>query len=871
VLYVGPPLSGKSHIILHHFRAALAARQNVRLLVPTATMANHVRNSLTREGLLLRSQQVQTLSAFAAECLRDTSHVRSASEFLLRHRLRQLLVATPEDYPVLAGLLQEQKTQSILDSLARLAKEVDRAGLLTSHLQQKATELYSDAATLEVTRLLMALEARLRVDEIYPQRERMEVAGEHLPALDVLLLDGFFRLSWPEAYLLSRLPESVELSLALPRAEEVPGLLRSRSALQELPPQRELASAVKLEARTREHEAELVCERMLRLAAEGVRWRDMAVILRAPDKYEAALRRLMPRFGIPVHFYCSQALKQQAAVRCLLALLRAAAQQWDHDATLQACDLWPAPPWSPAAIDALRTTLIARTPNRGLLPFEALNAWQNENGESLLEPWAKATVSAAEWSRQAMQVFELLKPMPEERSAMQLALQELTAALGEKSKLSATDFALVLRDAVATQQIYAPPSARNVVAVMDAEEARQWQLPYVFVCGAIEEEFPQFASPAPLLSNDLRREVFLRTVAESMQAEELLFQLTTTRATQQLCILWPATDGVKGDPLLFSRSFAAFCEQVQAEEIRAVFPQPPLPPAMSPRLQERLYREHLQVALAKKAERLSASAIETWLSCPWKFFGQRMLRLEKLKLRPDDRLDHLQQGQLVHKVLEKWQRQPHLDIASLLSRAFDELLLELSLPATWRTEQIRLQMLRSLQEFAQVWSGPQTSLMKLEESFVFPLLMKTDADEVSIVGKIDRYDVSHGEAQAYDYKYSSASNTEKRTKASTQEDSSAAQAGLYLAALAAKDLKPTSLQFYALNSDEENKSLAGEALDTAREQALEKARKVVLALRAGDIRLQPHATEKPCKYCDFSSSCRFSQAAAGADEDAAEA
>jgi len=72
-LLSGPPGSGKTSIILDQFRAQTSA--NVRLLVPTATMARHLQNRLAREGLVLRRSLIQTLSGFIRDWVEDTPEV----------------------------------------------------------------------------------------------------------------------------------------------------------------------------------------------------------------------------------------------------------------------------------------------------------------------------------------------------------------------------------------------------------------------------------------------------------------------------------------------------------------------------------------------------------------------------------------------------------------------------------------------------------------------------------------------------------------------------------------------------------------------------------------------------------------------------
>jgi thymidine kinase len=65
LLLTGPAGSGKTSRILERFREAARRRDSgVRLLTPTATMAQYLQNRLAREGYVFRPALIQTLSRF---------------------------------------------------------------------------------------------------------------------------------------------------------------------------------------------------------------------------------------------------------------------------------------------------------------------------------------------------------------------------------------------------------------------------------------------------------------------------------------------------------------------------------------------------------------------------------------------------------------------------------------------------------------------------------------------------------------------------------------------------------------------------------------------------------------------------------------
>src|SRR5262245_50905413 len=84
LLLSGPPGSGRTSHILSEFREALRRNaSNIRLLTPTATMAEHFRHKLAREGFLLRPRMILTLSQFLAPWVEDLPQVSAASLYMI--------------------------------------------------------------------------------------------------------------------------------------------------------------------------------------------------------------------------------------------------------------------------------------------------------------------------------------------------------------------------------------------------------------------------------------------------------------------------------------------------------------------------------------------------------------------------------------------------------------------------------------------------------------------------------------------------------------------------------------------------------------------------------------------------------------------
>jgi len=230
-------------------------------------------------------------------------------------------------------------------------------------------------------------------------------------------------------------------------------------------------------------------------------------------------------------------------------------------------------------------------------------------------------------------------------------------------------------------------------------------------------------------------------------------------------------------------------------------------------------------------------------------------------------LDVLLQGNIIHRALAEWTRAPLLG-AALLDEIFEEECTRLRVPEGYRTEAVRLELLRNFRgflddnRFALGWS------MRVEEKFSYPL-----NPLVTITGRIDRLDIdSANRALVIDYKYSAGNKIRERV-----EDSGAGhavQGGLYLAAAKrAFDLDPVAMLFCGLKKDVTwdgwHVNVPGlESLGTCTtrdvlrglmEDAESAAVRVHEAITSGDVAVHPRDPRK-CQWCDFCDICRVETA-----------
>jgi RecB family exonuclease len=434
------------------------------------------------------------------------------------------------------------------------------------------------------------------------------------------------------------------------------------------------------------------------------------------------------------------------------------------------------------------------------------------------------------------------------------ALLETTQALDPSSVLRLPEFWRTVRTVLRLKPLRLDDGRRNVVHVLSAHEARGWVLPVVFVCGMVEKQFPQFHPQDPFFPDTARcalndQGVRVRTAGEFEAEERALFDAAVSRATMLVALSYPEFDarGNRNLPSLVLDDLPAVLEEaapVRPQARDAITPPGPLA-IRSPKL--------LSILLDKTAQ-VSPSGLESYLQCPFQYFGGRMLRLKTTPVRAEERLDYQRQGEIVHAVLREWYDQPQ-PIAQLFERIFASKLEECRIPGGYHTERLRNAMLEDLERFAADTRWPRDGFQsRTEQEFVFPL-----EETVQIRGRMDRLDsATDGRAYVIDYKYSIGQRV-KGKKNGTQ-----LQGPLYvLAAEKAFGIKPTGMFFVGLKGSVEyagwseapfleSDPLPENWLAEATEQAL----RIVREIRGGRIAPEP-ALRDNCHFCDCRDVCRI--------------
>ncbi|HEV3199492.1 MAG TPA: PD-(D/E)XK nuclease family protein [Bryobacteraceae bacterium] len=894
-LLTGPAGSGRTTFVLDRFREAVRERNDaVRLLVPTATMAQHLQNRIAREGFVFRRDLIQTFSGFVEAWASDLLQAPDSVLYLIVEDAARC-VSRPEFARVV-------HMPGFCASLARIIGEFSSAGCDSARLARYLPEAPLSAAFLavyqEVDRELAQRGLFLRARRLAHAADR--IRSEGLSGIHTVWLDGFHALPDPELDVIGAMARHVELTLTFDGLDSRLAAMGFRE--ERLPRVRPSPARLLVKAPSIEREVEDIARRILEQSSAGRPFREMGIIVRSQETYVPILRSTLERFGIPARFYFDSKLQEHTAIRFLSGAIDAMLGGWDHRQTLAALRL--ATRFADSNImDGFEFDVRRQIPNSGL---GALKAVLHDGAERLtrlidalgdMEEWLSLTLGPREWAARLRTLRNLCgqDPLPVASHQMALEWRSLAAALDlfdealdeaagalstrplapglneriEPMKLP--EFWRAVKSVLRLKPLRLGDRRRNVVHVLSAPEARQWVLPVVFVCGMVEKEFPLFHRQDPYFPDAARSKlnaagIRVRTAAEFEREERALFDSAITRATLLVTLSYPEFNS-RGDrnlPSLFLEDLV-----LPTQEFRWVRPQPrhvassspaARPPALhgigTPALLG-IRTPALLDFLRQKTATLSPSALENYLQCPFQYFGGRLLRLKPAPDRPEERLDFLTQGNIVHEVLAAWWA-TRQNLEPLFERIFERFLTEKRIPPGYHTERLRNAMVEDLQAFANTDQWPRGGFAsRMEEKFLFPL-----DDSLQISGKIDRLDVApDGSAYVIDYKYSRAQRTKERLT-----DENLVQAPLYLmAAEKVFRVKPAGMFYIGLKGGivyagwneaqvqgmPDGNPFPQEFIGNAGERTLQ----VVQKIRAGRIEVAP-ADADNCRFCDCRDVCR---------------
>jgi RecB family exonuclease len=547
-------------------------------------------------------------------------------------------------------------------------------------------------------------------------------------------------------------------------------------------------------------ELELVAAEVARLVREdGVAHEEIAIVLRQPDEAAALVGQVFDAYGIPVALTRSVKLGHTPLGRGLVALLRAATGGTAAD--LLAWLRTPGRVRASHRVDRLEAD-VRRTGAR--TAADARRLWEQEHPDTPLGALDRVGDAAARGPAELLDRLGVelggLFAAPHRRQAAVLdggemieaaVLRDGRKALGDLLAAAELDPGLVpapadLAALLAGVDVRLGDRARpDAVQVADPQALRARRVRALFCCRLQEKTFPAPARPEPFLGDDERRSLNaasglrLRAHEDVLGAERYLLYATVSRPEQRLYLSWHAADD-DGDPAVRS----AF-----VDDVARLFADDPLgrrrhrdlgtvgwPGGGAPCARERARAEahalppvreavaaplrHPEVLDALRAqEAWSASALETWASCPVKWFVERHLKPEPLVPDPEAMV----RGSLAHKVLEEALKRlvdgggltpARLPEARAAVRsALDELdeRFRMSVDPSRRVamrRRLEADLLRYVE--AAALSRSRFVPRHFEQGFA-----EVDAgDGIVVRGQVDRIDVREGtnEALLYDYK-----------------------------------------------------------------------------------------------------------------------
>ena len=885
-IVTGPAGSGKTQFVLERVRAALrSGDDSVCVLAPTATLAQHLQNQLAREGFLFRSKLVQTLHGFVEPWAGKKPEVPAAALYLITEEAVGR-VNRPE-------FARVARLAGFCSSLAHRIEEFSAAGCDSARLAESLPAAPLAEAFLAVYREVESeLEKRglaMRAARLAEVARKIEADG--LGEIRTILLAGFYALPEPELRVIAALDKHADVTITLAdgslaaSASSVSQRV-SREVLARMRP----APAERLfRAPSIEREAEEIARRIIEQVASGRLFREIGIVVRAADVYEPVLRSTLTRFGIPAHFYFDAPLDRQPAIRMISGAVDAMLAGWDHDRMLAVLRLAPRFANS-IAMDRLDFAVREQMPGAGLGGLKALlvdgegKPFSTEAGRVMRkidrigpsEEWRGFEMTPKEWASQMSALAALYRParpaegVPHERALewrgqsaalkeFEKALEATADAMDSNRRVAFSEFWCAVKKILRLMPLRTPDGRRNTVHVLSADESRQWELPVVFVCGMAEKQFPAVHRQDGFFPDWARRRlqqdgIGVRTTEDFEHEERALFEAVAGTATSLLTFSY-AEFGADGNPNLQSIYLAD--RSLAAESLDEARPQPARA-VQVPRQARALEIQapDLLANLMQRTAHFSPSALETFLTCPFKYFAGRTVKLKLPPARPDERLEAPLQGEIVHETLAEWYREPR-DIGALFDEAFARAVEKKRIPLTLPTERLRDAMRRDVITFAAdtQWQRDQYK-SETEKEFDFPL------EGLIISGKIDRMDVdAEDRAFVIDYKYSAAQSVRKRL-----DDPARLQAELYLmAAERGFGKKPAGMYYVSLRGEVRyfgwqfgadegalGKEPPPDWLETAERRTLAAAAEI----RAGRVEARPIQPEV-CKHCEYCDVCRY--------------
>lgn len=892
MIVVGAPGSGKTHFVLEKVTTAIreGRADGVLLVTPTASMARHLSHELARRSLAVPGGLIVPIGkVFEMLTPERTEPSATIDSWLIERALEQSAGNAFGELSRSAGL--QRRAKAAIDELQATGYSPAQAQRFAATTLQRGL-----AATYDAYQNFLDTHDFSSA----PQRRIEATQAAALVGIDgkqELYFDGFWSFSPVERDLILSLSNrGVQVTVtATTRAVIKQFRDWPRTALEGN--RRRTPRRIVVRAPGIDQEVEEIARRIL---AANRPWREMGVVLRTPSTYVSVLASTFTRFGIPHRIHAAKPLGDRSVGALVSEVLAAIIDGLPGEEVLHALRRPASRVSQSTQFNAYDFAVQARLPGKGLeflLTDAPSDVRESLAGLDGVAPWTRQQAKPAEWSTRVQSLVKALLAQPtagdgltaqevlelrESGRAIHAVLEciaDAAAFLDFRGRLQVRfkEFVDAFERVLAHTALQPTDERRNVVNVLPVHEARQWELPVVFVCGMVEGQFPaELAEDLFFPEGErlrLRKQgVVLRGRDERRAEEKLLFAIAESRASEELVLSYPELTST-GGPLM--RSF--YLPEESDREPKAQSVRPRETPSAGPTYdQTHLTAPAALATVQAKHLTFGPSGLEQFLRCPYEFFAGYTLRLRERPGGVEERLDSRQCGSVIHAVLERWSADPSEAIADILADIFASKLTELHLEPGFRTAMVEDALRRDLERFVTVDIAkplPGSQVGGFEKTVGY-VMEQGPQGEVSVNGKLDRYDAVGKEmAVVIDYKHSSKDRLKKLV--AQHQDGTKLQGPLYLTGLREQlKLEPAGMIFCSLKDEVTTggwvrtgvivgdalpqgvEAVSADELGTIIARGVEAAASAGKRIRDGEIAIAPQDDEHCTKFCAYAGICR---------------
>ncbi|MBE6633984.1 MAG: hypothetical protein E7620_06550 [Ruminococcaceae bacterium] len=445
-------------------------------------------------------------------------------------------------------------------------------------------------------------------------------------------------------------------------------------------------------------ESEACALNILGLIQGGMRYGDIAVVVRETDTYKGVLDAALERYGIPYFFSERTELSSKPLSRLILSAIRAVVYHYRtqdiltlvktglcgvdyRDAALfeEYCETWRIngnrfldEAWSmnPDGLTEQRS-------QRGDEILQAANCVR----KTVMEPLARLNArfrASDKLTDRCSAVYDYLCELSvaqqlSERAKTELALGQLREAgetvrlyrfatdaltdlcnLLPDASLSASEFLSVVSMYFSLTDLGSVPNAHDCVMIGAADTLRVEGVKASFLLGLCEGEFPKAVSDRGLLTESDKQTLEQLNIKfdhgqKLRSSEELLYVYRAmTKPTEQLFLSYPAKqpDGSERTPsLAFTRINFLFDDPVEQFDLSL------LKTNNTENAEKTRLSRHAKSLPQGTVLRLSQSSIQAFVSCPYRFYATYCLSLRSKKSSDIQAAD---EGNFLHFVFERF-------------------------------------------------------------------------------------------------------------------------------------------------------------------------------------------------------------------------